>query len=97
MSKIIDIIRLMDYNIYVKNYCVGGIFLDDYLSLKEIAEKWSISQRRLQILCNENRITGAMKISRMWFIPNSTSKPADARIKSGKYIKNKINKQVRFI
>jgi len=41
----------------------------DYLSAKEIAEKWNISRRRVQILCEEGRIPGAFKLSDVWVIP----------------------------
>lgn len=58
-----------------------------YLSVTQTAEKWGISTRRIQILCNGKRIPGAIKIGNQWAIPDSESKPADARIKSGKYIK----------
>jgi len=34
-----------------------------YLSAKEVAEKWNISRRRVQILCEEGRIKGAFKLS----------------------------------
>ena len=44
---------------------------------------------RIQILCNEERIPGAVKIGNRWAIPDDEPKPADARIKSGKYIKQK--------
>lgn len=58
-----------------------------YLSVSQTAERWGISARRIQILCNEERIPGAIRIGRSWAIPNNQSKPVDARIKSGKYIK----------
>ncbi len=35
----------------------------------------------------ENRIKGAIKIGFAWAIPSDAKKPADAKIKSGKYIK----------
>ena len=60
-----------------------------YLSIAQTAEKWGISTRRIQILCNEDRIPGAMRIGYVWAIPADAEKPADARIKSGKYIKAK--------
>lgn len=60
-----------------------------YLSVAQTAERWGISPRRIQILCNEERIPGAVRIGRSWAIPNDEPKPADARIKSGKYIKQK--------
>lgn len=59
-----------------------------YLSVAQTAEKWGISTRRIQILCNEDRISGAVRIGYAWAIPDGAEKPSDARIKSGKYIKN---------
>lgn len=60
-----------------------------YLSILEISKKWGISKRRIQILCAENRIPGAMRIGNYWAIPEDAVKPKDARIKSGRYIKKK--------
>lgn len=59
----------------------------EYLSLKQTAEKWGISIRRVQILCSSNRIPGATKIGSYWAIPADAKKPDDNRIRSGKYIK----------
>ena len=59
----------------------------NYLSITQTAEKWGISTRRIQILCNEKRIPGAVRIGYSWAIPEDAEKPADARIKSGKYVK----------
>ncbi len=58
-----------------------------YLSVSQTAEKWGISTRRIQILCGEGRIPGAMRVGTFWVIPEDAPKPADARVKSGKYIK----------
>ncbi|MFR3919322.1 MAG: hypothetical protein ACLTX1_11465, partial [Hominenteromicrobium sp.] len=58
-----------------------------YLSTFEAAEKWGISHRRVNVLCNEGRITGAQRAGSRWIIPADAEKPADARIRSGKYIK----------
>ena len=60
-----------------------------YLSSKEAADKWGISERRVQILCNQERIEGIIRIGSTWGIPDDAEKPKDARIKSGKYIKAK--------
>ncbi|MDR2519568.1 MAG: helix-turn-helix domain-containing protein [Eubacteriaceae bacterium] len=54
----------------------------DYVSTKEAAEKWSVSERRVQKLCEEQRIPGAVRFSRVWAIPKDVPKPADARKKS---------------
>ena len=59
----------------------------EYKSIKEISEIWGISKRRIQVLCSENRIDGAVRIGYSWAIPADVKKPEDARIKSGKYIK----------
>ena len=60
-----------------------------YLSSKEAADKWGISERQVQILCNQDRIEGVIRIGSTWGIPDDAEKPKDARIKSGKYIKGK--------
>lgn len=64
----------------------------DYISIKQLSEKWGISTRRIQILCRDGRIPGAMRIASTWAVPADAEKPADARITSGKYIKNKEKK-----
>lgn len=61
----------------------------DYITTIEAGEKWGISPRRVGILCAEGRIPNAKKIGNTWLIPDDAEKPSDARIKSGKYIKNK--------
>lgn len=61
----------------------------DYLSIKQLSEKWGISKRRIQTLCSTGRIPGAKKVGYSWIIPDDAEKPVDARIKLGKYLKNK--------
>lgn len=51
----------------------------EYISAPEAAEKWGISERRVQKLCEENRINGVGKFSRMWLIPKVAEKPIDGR------------------
>lgn len=58
-----------------------------YISTLEAAEKWGISQRRVTALCQNDRIVGVQRAGGTWIIPEDAEKPADARIKSGKYIK----------
>jgi len=50
-----------------------------YITAEEAAEKWKISQRRVSILCAENRIPNAAILGNMWLIPRSAEKPTDAR------------------
>ena len=51
-----------------------------YVSAKEAANKWGISQRRVDVLCSEHRIAGTSIIGNMWIIPDNAEKPANARI-----------------
>lgn len=53
----------------------------EYMSAPQAAEKWGISERRVQILCTQGRIPGVEKFSRMWLIPKDAEKPADGRLK----------------
>ena len=62
----------------------------DYISIKQLSEKWEISTRRIQILCRDGRIPGAMRIASIWAVPANAQKPKDARIKSGKYVKSQM-------
>ncbi len=59
----------------------------DYMTVKEAARRWNLSERRLQTICNEGMIPGVIKFGRSWAIPIDSEKPIDKRIKTGKYIK----------
>ena len=50
-----------------------------YISAKEAAKKWGISQRRVSTLCAEKRIRNAEMVGSVWIIPADAEKPADAR------------------
>ncbi|WP_254616018.1 DNA-binding protein [Mycoplasma sp. OR1901] len=53
-----------------------------YMTIKEIAKKWNISERRIRKLCTEGRILGAYKVGKVWNIPSNALKPVDTRYKS---------------
>lgn len=63
----------------------------DFMSAREAADKWGISQRRVAVLCSENRIAQAQMVGKMWIIPTTAKKPIDARstryIDDGKIVK----------
>ena len=61
--------------------------MDGYIQIKEAAKKWEIGERRINELCLNGRIEGAVKFGNTWAIPEDTEKPKDGRIKSGKYFK----------
>lgn len=47
----------------------------NYYTSSEVAEKWNISQRRVQVLCSDGRIKGAVLKCNRWFIPTTAEKP----------------------
>lgn len=67
----------------------------ELMSAREAAAKWGISQRRVAVLCSENRIANAEMIGNMWLIPMNAKKPIDAR--STRYNKNDENSVKPFL
>ena len=61
----------------------------EYLTVREVAMKWNLSERRLQTMCNEGLILEVKRFGKSWAIPSDAKKPEDKRVKSGKYIKLK--------
>ena len=55
-----------------------------YMTASQAAEKWNISQRRVQILCAQQRIDGVFKLGENWAIPDNAKKPEDSRKKECK-------------
>ena len=49
--------------------------MKDYITVREAANKWLISERQVQMLCKTNRIKGVIQISRIWLIPKDAIKP----------------------
>ena len=41
----------------------------EYMTVQEAANKWELSERRIQKLCADNRIDGVVHLSRVWLIP----------------------------
>ncbi len=50
-----------------------------YMSTKQAALTWGISERRVRILCSEGRIDGVIRSGWAWNIPLDASKPSDGR------------------
>lgn len=53
----------------------------EYVTAAQMAEKWSISRRRVSKLCSEGRIEGAMLMGKTWVLPEDAKKPEDKRLK----------------
>lgn len=53
--------------------------MEGYLSIREAAEKWGVSERRINQYCSEGRIPGAERFGGSWAIPEGAEKPGDPR------------------
>ena len=53
----------------------------EYITASEVAKKWGVTQRRVQILCSQKRIQGIFKLGENWAIPKDAEKPEDSRKK----------------
>ena len=51
----------------------------EYITVREAAEKWMISERLAQKYCAQGRIEGARKFGVSWGIPADAEKPGDPR------------------
>ena len=60
---------------------------DKYMTAAQSAAKWNISQRRVQVLCAEGRLSGVFKLGEVWAIPKDIEKPADGRNRKKYYEK----------
>lgn len=65
--------------------------MNDYITAQEAAEKWGVTVRQVQLLCKENRIPGAMRMSRIWIIPENAEKPTNDK-KRQKRKRNDLSK-----
>lgn len=52
----------------------------NYISVKEAATKFGLSERRIQKLCETNRLDGCTMVSGVWLIPSTAIKPSDERL-----------------
>jgi excisionase family DNA binding protein len=57
---------------------------NELMTTAEAAKLWSISTRRVQILCDKGKVMGAVRMGRTWIIPKGTAKPIDGRTKIAK-------------
>lgn len=62
----------------------------EYITTKEASEKWNISRRRVNTLCQEGKIPNVARVGNMWLIPSDSTKPLDGR--SFKIPNNEVRK-----
>ena len=59
----------------------------DYLTVKEIAFQWGITDRMVSIYCAQGRIPGAIKKGNLWLVPCDAEKPEDKRKYNSRKVK----------
>ncbi len=51
----------------------------EYITTKEAANKWGITERRVQAMCKQGKIPGVFRLGWAWAIPKDAAKPEDRR------------------
>lgn len=64
-----------------------------FMSVKQAAEIWGISDRRIRVLCSQGKIPGAYQEGRGWKIPIDAVKPSDGRYKSTESLLDMIDRK----
>lgn len=68
--------------------------MTDYISAKELAQKWEITPARVSVMCANGKLPGTIKIKGRWMIPMDINRPEDNRKKK---IDDESNANFRFI
>jgi hypothetical protein len=53
----------------------------EWITAQQAADKWGITVRRVQALCNNSQINGVVRLGKAWLIPKDAPKPPDGRFK----------------
>jgi Fic family protein len=64
---------------------MGG-WVVEYITVKEAAAKWGVSERRVCAFCAEGRVEGVIRKGRSYLIPKDAIRPIDNRSYRGVYI-----------
>jgi len=58
--------------------------MNGYISVRDAAARWDITERQVQKLCVEGRVKGATRFANAWAIPEDEPKPTrTAKVKPG--------------
>lgn len=64
---------------------------------KETALEWGVSTRSVNDMCKKGKVQGAYKEKGVWMIPDDVSKPMDGRISSGRYVKQRQDRELKAL
>lgn len=56
----------------------------NYITISEAAERWNMEERKIRVLCQAGRISGAMRVAGKWIVPERAEKPSNSRYKERK-------------
>ena len=59
--------------------------MDAFMTIKETAEKWNLTTRRVQKMCADGKIEGVQRFGNFWAIPRDAKRPVDGRVTTGEY------------
>jgi len=59
----------------------------DWITPREAAEKWGITERRVQVLCANGKVKGVVRLKGGWLMPKDAPKPTDGRTKAAREVK----------
>ena len=59
--------------------------MEGFMTIKETAEKWNLTERRVQKMCSDGKIEGVQKFGNAWVIPEYAKRPVDGRVTTGEY------------
>ena len=59
--------------------------MEGYATIQEIAERWGLTHRRVQKMCEDGKIPGVTKFGRAWALPADAERPVDERVTTGAY------------
>ena len=65
-----------------------------YMSVKQAAEKWGISDRRVRILCSEGKIPGVIREGRESYAQKEKSRELSVRDVVGRFRKRQRNRRM---
>ena len=59
--------------------------MEGYRTIKEMAEQWDLTVRRVQKMCADGKIDGVQRFGNAWAIPEDAERPKDGRVTTGEY------------
>ncbi|MEA4836439.1 MAG: hypothetical protein VB133_15085 [Anaeromusa sp.] len=84
--KIIKCNCIIPINDIMERDSVSEVTSVEYKTVKEMAEDWGLSERRVRLLCQKGKIDSVVQNGRAYLIPETAVKPVDKRYRKNKNI-----------